>query len=1045
MSFFRDGHFYRTISWRTPFESVPAIARRKRLIQKILGLTQRPFRTGYFTSYCAARPQSWPAVDAPLPRSLICGVPFHIRSHFRIETGAEQELFSRKKVPPSPRPSPPGEGTDFCRAGRTRRMLRRLQRWKTISLSSGERAGRARQFSNCMVAAAEAARARKAPASAAVLLLAFILSPGCKLPLPFDGNGLHPTSRVGIAGENRFVTPTGQLLTPAGAQVELPGMRPQVLALSPDQSLLVTAGKQHALVVIDPATRKVLQKLSLTATAAVTNAPAVEIGLTGLIFSPDGRKLFVSIGDGSVRIFTVHGTNVSSVSEIIPLPVFENNKKDVPCGLAVSADNRRLYVCGNISNRLLEFEADTGRLLRSWATGVAPFDVALVGDKALVSNLGGPVPGADDLTARAGRDSTVRVDSVRFIANAGSVSVIDLGTGHVENEISVELHPSALAVSPDQKYVVVANTGSDTLSVIEVRTGRVVEKISARQDPGDPFGAQPNALAFDQTGRRLFVCNGTQNAVAVIAFNPRENASVLSGLIPVGWFPGAVVFRPVSKTLCVANIKGLGAIKRFAPGEEAKLNSKDFYGAISLVTLPTRRELRAMTPAARSNLRYPKLLEAKLPPRPDLPARPVPERAGEPSVFKHVIYIIKENRTYDQVLGDLPRGNGNPQLCAFGETITPNQHKIAREFVLLDNTYCSGVQSADGHQWTDSALANEYTERQLTADFPRSYSGAKGVDAVDALSWASSGFIWDNALAHGKTFRNYGEWMLTGALWRDPSRHNGEPGWLDFWRDYQDHGGETVVRSAPSIKSLGPHSDPNAAGWELRVPDVVRAAEFIRELRRFEAEGNFPEFTLLFLPNDHTGGTREKYPKPRAQIADNDLALGRILEALSHSKFWPDTCLFAIEDDPQFGWDHVSGYRTTCYVASPYTKRGETVSTQYNQPSLLRTMELILGLPPMNQLDATATPMTDCFKQTPDFTPFTSEVNRVPLDEINPPPKKIVNAILRRDAFTSGALPLDEVDKCPEDLFNRILWRATKGPDDPYPEWAVKLADGEWR
>jgi YVTN family beta-propeller protein len=873
-----------------------------------------------------------------------------------------------------------------------------------------------------------------------MLLLVFSVFAGCKHAEPFDGKGIEPASRVGIAGTNLYVTPTGQLLTPAGFQIELPGMRPQVLALSPDRRLLVTAGKGNVFAIIDPAARKAPQKLALTATAGGTNAPGVEIGLTGLAFSPDGRRLFVSTSDSSVRVFTVQGTNISKVPRIFPLPVFKDKKKDVPAGLAVSADNRRLYVAGNISNRLLEFDADTGRLRRSWATGVAPFDVALVGDKAFVSNLGGPVPGADELAAPAGRDSSVRVDSVRYIANSGSVSSIDLGAEGARTEIPVELHPTALAVSPDQKYVVVANSGSDTLSVIDARTDWVVERISARQDPGDPFGAQPNALAFDQTGKRLFVCNGTQNAVAVVDFNPRENASRLLGLIPVGWFPGAVVFEPSSKTLCVANIKGLGAIKRFAPGAEVKLDSKSYYGAVSLVPSPRGGELEAMTRDALRNLRYPRLLEAKLPPRPDRPARPVPERAGEPSVFKHVIYIIKENRTYDQVLGDMPRGNGNPKLCVFGETNTPNQHKIAREFVLLDNTYCSGVQSADGHQWTDSALANEYTERQLTAGYPRSYSGGKGADAVDALSWASSGFIWDNALAHGKSFRDYGEWMLTGARWRDKPGHKGDPEWRDFWRDYRDQSSNTVVKSTPSIESLRRRCDTNAAGWDLRVPDVVRAAEFIRELHQFEAEGNFPGLALIFLPNDHTGGAKEKYPKPGAQIADNDLAFGRILEAVSHSEFWPETCLFAIEDDSQAGWDHVSGYRTTCYVASPYTKRGETVSAQYNQPSLVRTIELILGLPPMNQLDATATPMTDCFSETPDFTPFASAPNRVPLDDINPPPKKISNPVLRADAVASGALPLDEEDKCPEDLFNRILWRATRGPDEPYPEWAVKLA-----
>lgn len=868
---------------------------------------------------------------------------------------------------------------------------------------------------------------------ACLLLLATLLSAGCGHILPLNDTERNTTSQVGIAGTNRYITPTGQLLTPSGVQVELPGMRPQVLALSPDQYLLVTAGKQNGLAFIDPGTGQILQKRILTTTTNGTTAPAVEIGLSGLGFSPDGHKLFVSTADGYVRAFSVQGTNVSAIADKFGLPSFANNKMDVPSGLAVSADNRRLYVAGNISNRMLEFDADTGQWLRSWNTGVSPMDLALVGDKAYVVNLGGPIPGATDLSAAAGRDSSVRVDPSRFIAADGSVSVIDLKAGLIRKEIPVELHPSAIAVSPDHKFIVVANSGSDTLSVINADTDQIVERISVRQDPGDPFGAQPNALTFDPAGKHLFVCNGTQNAVAVVSFSPKNKKSRLLGLIPVGWFPGAVVYQSKSQKLCVANIKGLGAIKRFAPGEEVKLDSHSFYGAVSLVLMPSHRELNSMTQVALRNLRYPRLLEAKLPPRANQPTVPIPERVGEPSVFKHVVYIIKENRSYDQVLGDMPQGNGNPKFCTFGETNTPNQHKLAREFVLLDNTYCSGVQSADGHQWTDSGLANEYTERQLTAGYPRSYSGGKGADAVDALSWASSGFIWDNALSHGKSFRDYGEWMLTDAQWRDKSVHKGEPEWLDFWHTYQNHGSDTALKSSPSIESLRKCSNPNTVGWDLRVPDVARAAEFIRELHHFETKGNFPELLLIFLPNDHTGGTREKFPTPRAQIADNDLALGQIVEALSHSKFWPETCLFAIEDDAQAGWDHVSGYRTTCYVASPFTKRAETIHVQYNHLSILRTIELILGLPPMNQLDATATPMTACFKSTPDFTPFVSVPNQIPLDEINPSPKRIANPTLRKDAINSGALALDEEDQCPADLLNHILWRSVKGPNEPYP------------
>ncbi|HEY5909204.1 MAG TPA: alkaline phosphatase family protein [Verrucomicrobiae bacterium] len=852
-------------------------------------------------------------------------------------------------------------------------------------------------------------------------------------------------------GENRYQTPTGQVLTPAGLQVELPGMRPQALALSPDGSLLAAAGKLNFLVLIDPSNGHVVQTVRLSTGAPNTITAAMSF--TGLIFSPAGDRIYLSDAGGTVWAFPVSQPAVGGAydstptarvgrPEILPVPDAgaPQRNKEIPAGLAISSDGQRLYVVGNLGNRLHELEARTGKVLRSWDTGVAPFEVVLAGAKAYVSNRGGRRPAADDLTAPAGKGTVVRVDPVRHISIEGSVTVVDLATGKVKAELGVELHASALAVSPGGNYVVVANTGSDTLSVIDTRTDRIIEKIWARQTPADLFGAQPNALAFDPSGRRLYVCNGTQNAVAVIQFEPEDNASRVVGLIPVGWFPGAVQYDTRRKTLCVANIKGIGAAKPFKPREPVKLNTKDFYGTVSLVTVPNDKRLDDLTKAALRNMRYPKLAEALLPPRPGQPARPVPERVGEPSLLKHVVYVIKENRSYDQILGDMPEGRGDPGLCIFGEKFTPNQHKLAREFVLLDNTYCSGVQSADGHQWTDSAIANEYVERQLTSGTPRSYPGGKTEDNVDALGWASSGFIWDNALLHGKSFRNYGEWMLSEAGWKDRTRKGGIK-WSDYWEDFQTGACATRLGSRPGIETLRLYSNTNTVGWDLKVPDVMRAAEFIRELRQFETNGGFPELTILFLPNDHSAGTSLGYPTPGAQIADNDLALGRIVDALSHSRFWPDTVLFAIEDDPQAGWDHVSGYRTTCYAVSPYTKRGQTISTQYNQTSLVRTIELILGLPPMNQLDATATPMFDCFTDSPDLTPFTSVPNRVALDQMNPDPKKIAHPVLRRDALASSRLPLDEVDRCPEDVFNRILWRAMKGPDAPYPDWAVKSTE----
>jgi YVTN family beta-propeller protein len=861
-------------------------------------------------------------------------------------------------------------------------------------------------------------------------------------------------NKVGQVGANRYYTPANQVLTPAGIQVELPGMRPQAIALSPNGQLLVTAGKTHDLVVINPATGTILQHVPLPSGQVSDVAPDSvsgeilhpdkegQLSYTGLAFSPDGTRIYLANVDGNVKVFGVKdiGEVVGLFSIPLPPANARGRKSEIPAGLAVSADGKRLYVALNLSNRLAELDAASGRVLRLWDVGFAPFTVALAGQKAYVSNWGGRRPESKCVTGPAGHGTLVRVDPVRYIANEGSVSVIDLSQTETESEVRrakaeilTGLRASAMAVSPNRRWVVVANAGSDTLSVIDTRTDQIVETICARQNPADLFGAQPNALAFDKSGGRLFVCNGTQNAVAVFDFKPGQSS--LRGLIPVGWFPGGVAYDPGRNALCVANIKGIGSTKHLQPGDLVKFNSHQYFGTLSLVPVPKGRALSRLTQTALQNLRYGLLQEAKLPPRPDQPARPVPERVGEPSVFKHVIYIIKENRTYDQVLGDVPQGNGDPSLCVFGEHITPNQHKLVRDFVLLDNTYCSGILSADGHQWTDSALANDYMERSF-AGFPRSYPFGGTDDSVDALAYSSGGFIWDNVIAHGKTLRDYGEFAIAKARWRDASRHRA-PGALDCYRDFVNQTGEIDISSRPAIESLRPYLATNTVGWALQIPDVFRAAQFIKELRQFEQTGDSPNLSIISLPNDHTSGTKEGCPTPAAMAADNDLAFGQIVQAVSHSKFWKETCIFAIEDDPQAGWDHISGYRTTGYVASPYTRRTTVVSTQYNQTSLLRTMELMLGLPPMNQMDATATPMTACFTDTPDITPFTALTNNIPLDQMNPSPKKISDPLLRQQANTSARLPFDQADKCPEGTLNRILWHALKGSQTPYPAWAI--------
>ena len=875
---------------------------------------------------------------------------------------------------------------------------------------------------------------------------------GCRFGPP-SAASFASKEKVGRAGVNRFVTPANQILTPTGFQVELPGMRPQALALSPDGRILIASGKTAEIVVIDPNTGGVIQRVALPSEKDVDPAPEAvsgnilepdkdgQVSFTGLAFSPRGDRVYLANVNGSVKVFSVDAQHKLAPLFTIPLPEVKavDRKAEIPSGLTLSPDGRKLYVVLNLSNRLGEFDAEAGKLLRTWDVGVAPYDVLIHGTKAFVSNWGGRRPATNSITGPAGRGTLVRVDPVRHIANEGSVSIIDLPGKQPQKELLVGLHSSAMALSPNGRYLVVANAASDTLSVIDTGLEKIVETIWTKRNAAELFGAAPNALAFDRSGDRLYVCNGSQNAVAVIDFEPGE--SRLVGLIPVGWYPGAIVHDRTRHSLYVANIKGIGSTKKLEVGERPKFKSGQYFGTLSLFPVPTKKQLVNHTRTALVNMRHGAIRAARMPARSGQPARPVPERSGEPSVFKHVVYIIKENRTYDQVFGALKEGNGDPSLCIFGEEITPNQHKMVRDFVLLDNIYCSGILSADGHQWADAGITTDYMEKSF-AGFPRSYPDGMEDSDVDAIAYSPAGFIWDNVLAHGKTMRDYGEFAITEKSWRDKAKKD-KLTFLDHYREFVNGTTNIHVSSRPAIESLRPHLNTNTVGWDMDIPDVFRAAEFIKDLREFEAKGEMPNFILICLPNDHTSGTKAGAPTPAAQVADNDLAFGQIVEALGKSRFWKETCIFAIEDDPQAGWDHVSGYRTTGYVVSPYTKRGKVVSTQYNQTSLLRTMELILGLPPMNQLDASATPMFDCFTDKPDFTPFTAVTNNVPLDQMNPDPKKISDLLLRKNAYASARLPLELPDKCPEDQFNRILWHAMKGSQAPYPEWAITVHEDE--
>jgi DNA-binding beta-propeller fold protein YncE len=878
-----------------------------------------------------------------------------------------------------------------------------------------------------------------------------------------DATDAGDQEKVGYSSPERAVTPVNQILTPVGKQVDLPGLRPQGAALSPDGQLLAVSGKTSEVIIIDPASGDIRQRVTLPSDAQKLPSSDVvspmilnpdeepQLSFTGLIFSPSGDRLYLSNVEGSVKIFAVKDGKVTpSHSYVLPAAKAPRRDAEIPSGLAVTSDGKRLYVCGNLSNRLLELDAHSGEVLRTFDVGVAPYDVVLVGDKAYVSNWGGRRPGPGDLTGPAGRGTVVRVDPVRHIASEGSVSVIDLGQGKVLTELLTGLHASGLAVSPDKRYVVCANAASDHLSVIDAKKDAVIQTLWARAKPSDLLGASPNALAFDRTGKRLFAANGAQNAIAVFDFDPKDaEDSQLRGLIPVGWYPGALAYDAARNSIIAANIKGLPKTPENSEDREGAkgFNSHQYSGSLSIVPMPTDEELADHSAVVAANLRAPRIAEALLPPRKNQPPRAIPERIGESSHIKHVVYVIKENRTYDQVFGGLERGNGDPSLCIFGRESTPNQHKIAEQFVLLDNTYCAGILSADGHEWSTTAFSTDYMEKSF-AGFPRSYPDGMGIDENDALAYSPAGFIWDNALKHKKSVRNYGEFMIPTVRWRDPARNarvekeeESGPDFTACYRAWKNKTDDVVFDSVPSVETMHAFSPPGYVGWAMEVPDQHRADFILKELEQFEKKGEFPNLVIICLPNDHTSGTSAGCPTPRACIADNDLAFGRIIEALSRSRFWKQMAIFSIEDDPQAGWDHVSGYRTIAFCASPYAKRGAVVSTQYNTTSILRTIEQILGLPPMNQFDASATPMFDCFTETPDFTPYAAEPTNIPLDEMNPSPEDISDAALREDAIVSSKLNFREVDRAPEDVLNRILWRAVRGSAEPYPEWAVTAVD----
>lgn len=832
------------------------------------------------------------------------------------------------------------------------------------------------------------------------LILASLLFSGCL----GDGKKTPGVLAVGIQADGSILVPSNQILRPAGFQVYLPG-RPVDMVLTPDGKFLLVKNKDD-LDLIRLSDRTVMQSLPFERSGA---------SFTGICLSPDGRRIYVTDAENRICIAEFDKNRVMQWRDPIRLPSPSIGDSPVPGGVALNETGNKLYVTLSRNNSLGIVDLSDNSVSEI-AVGSAPFGVIYASPaKAYVSNWGGRRPRDGESTYNSS-GSQVLVDPKSGIANNGSVSVVDLNRNVQVKNIEVGLHPGGMVLSPGGERLYVACANSDIISVISTETDEVIDTISVHSKRKMLFGSSPAGLAISPDGNFLYVADATENAVCVIKTG--IFAEIL-GYIPTGWYPGSVILNKTGDFLYVGNVKGIGSRNQVT--DRNGYNSHDHLGSVSIIPLPGATELKKLTETVHLN-------NSPANPQKGLPGWtgwrkkvPVPVGPDQTSFFKHVVYIIKENRTYDQVFGDMPMGNGDTTLVEFGKEVTPNHHRLAEEFVLLDNFYCSGVLSADGHQWTDEAFVTDYIEKSF-GDFTRSYP----YDGDDALAYASSGFIWDNVLNHGLTFRNYGEFV--SAL-IDPEGAT----FKDIYDDYKSGANRISIRARANLEQLIPYVCPTYIGFPNKVSDEYRANEFIKELKEFEKNDNFPNFIIMLLPNDHTSGTRPGMPTPRAAVADNDLALGQIVEAVSASKFWKETCILVTEDDPQDGLDHVDGHRTVGLVISPYTKRREVISTYYSQINMVRTIEDILGLPPMNQLDQSAESMADCFTRKPDFRQYKAVKNNIPIDELNPPLVSLSGSQLYW-AEKSMEQDLDNVDRIDEDVFNRIIWHSVKGYDIPYPD-----------
>jgi YVTN family beta-propeller protein len=787
-----------------------------------------------------------------------------------------------------------------------------------------------------------------------------LITAACGSPSPRVDSAVTAQDPAGVGR-----LPTGARLDPAGVSHDL-GSMPLAMVLSPEKDrivVLLNGWREQGIQVVERSSGRVLQTITL---------PAVFLGIA---FSPDGRSLYVSGGDQDVIYRFDWRGGAATLADSIALAVREKGKHGTryPAGLGLSPDGRTLYVAENLADSIAVVDLGSRRVVQRLATERYPYGVVVAPDGTVYASAWG--------------GWTVSI----FPARANGT----LGSG---TRARVGRHPSALVLNQNGSRLFVASGSTDRISVVDTKTRAVITTLNDATPAGTGEGSTPNALALSPDGARLFVAEADNNAIGVFDLSASTAGSSaatgndgLTGRIPVGWYPTAVAVDGAD--LLVVNGKGRGTLpnpRRPQPGQRMSSRSPDYtLGQINgtLTVLPARASASDLSGFSQ------RVASAN--------GWNATRGKGQYPPFEHVIYIIKENRTYDQILGDLPHADGDTSLLFFPRPVTPNHHALAERFGIFDRFFVNAEVSADGHNWSTAAYVTDYVQKTT----PSNYSGRgrtydfegtnRGVIPDDDVAEPSSGYLWDLADRAGITYRNYGAFI-------DESKP-----------------GNYVATKA----KLAAHTNTAFSGYDLDIPDQVRADIWLKDFQEFVRAGNLPALQIVRLPNDHTAGGSAGKPTPRAYMADNDLALGRIIEALTKSPFWKSTVVFVIEDDAQDGPDHVDSHRSPLLVISPYT-RGRVFHRFANTTDVLATIEDILGLGRMSQFDHYGRPLRDIWETTPDLTPYTTLIPSVPLDEKNPTRGAMAEA--------SKKLKLDKEDSSNDDLFNRILWQTIKG-DQRYP------------